>query len=203
MGTPGTGVFPVWSGGCSLPYPWRLLLLVLLLEQTFSQCVEWSAWHSSGYKYWGIFPLPEQKSQWCPHWALAACSGFCSALISFPFALALKELKHPEWIISVPQDCHFSLAAFAVRPFRGTSTLQHQKHPPASPQCSGEQRTPENTGVRVSGSQSPLKCDTHEKCCCSCKASLCPQCPCECPDLFCISSTSWLRRCPLAEYPTF
>lgn len=117
---------------------------------------------------------------------------------AFPFALALKELKHPKWIISTPGDCQPSQAALAVRPCRGTSTLQHVlKHPPASPRCSGVR-----VGVRAHRSVISMECDIHEMCC-SCNASLCPWCPCECPDLFCISSTSWLRRCPLAEYPTF
>lgn len=151
MGTLGTGVFPVWSGSLSLPYPLSPVLLVLLLEQTSSQCVEWSAWHSSGYKYWGIFPLSGQKSQWCPHQALAAWSGFCSALISFPFALALKQLKHPEWIITVTPRWQLLLSGPSEAP-ELCSTCWNTHLPPLTALVS------DSLGARAHWSVISMKC---------------------------------------------
>lgn len=106
-----------------------------------------NAWHSSGYKYWGIFPLSGQESQWCPHRALAAWSGFCSALISIPFALALKELKHPKQIISVPRDCHSLLELCCQALQRHQHLAARVKAPTCLPSLCWSLWEPEPTGV--------------------------------------------------------
>lgn len=132
----------------------------LLPEQTFSQCMEPSAWHSSGYKYLGVFHISGQEYQCCIRWALAALSGFCSALVSFSLCSGIKIIEIP-WMDCL---CPFGAVTSCWQLLLsgpsegGTSKLQHVwNHPSASPR---------GFGLRVSGSRrwSPPKCSILEMC---------------------------------------